>query len=55
LGDPDRPLVTGLTTQGFVNGADGWSEELLHFDPWGTAAFWSGGRLDQALTAPPGK
>jgi hypothetical protein len=57
VGEPDHPLVTDLTTQGFVNGADGWSQQLLHFNPWGTTEFSGGGRLDQALinlTAPPG-
>jgi hypothetical protein len=57
VGEPDHPLVTDLTMQGFVDGTDGWSDELLHFNPWSTATFSSGGRLDQALTnlaAPPG-
>jgi hypothetical protein len=58
VGEPDHPLVTDLTAQGFVNDADGWSAELLHFNPWSAAAFAGGGRLDQplfTLTAPPGK
>ena len=58
VGEPDHPLVRDLTTQGFVNAADGWAAELLHADPWGTAEFSGGGRLDTPLTnllAPPGK
>lgn len=49
VGQPDHPLVRDLTTQGFVQRADGWADELLHFDPWGTAEFSGGGRLDQPL------
>jgi hypothetical protein len=58
VGEPGQPMVTDLTTQGFVQSADGWANELLHFNPWGTTEFSGGGRLDQPLTnllAPPGK
>jgi hypothetical protein len=57
VGEPDHPLVTDLTTQGFVQ-ADGWDPQLLHFNPWSSADFAGGGRLDQPLTnrlAPPGQ
>lgn len=50
VGEPNQPLVTDLTTQGFVQSADGWANELLHFNPWGTTQFSGGGRLDQPLT-----
>jgi hypothetical protein len=58
VGEPDHPLVTDLTAQGFVQGADGWANELLHFNPWGSVEFSGGGRVDTPLTnltAPPGR
>ncbi len=57
VGQPGHPLVTDLTTQGFVQSADGWADELLHFNPWSTAEFSGGGRLDTRsdLLAPPGE
>lgn len=58
VGEPGQPLVTDLTAQGFVQKADGWADELLHFNPWGTAEFSGGGRLDKPLSdlaAPPGR
>jgi hypothetical protein len=58
VGEPDRPLVSDLTTQGFVQAADGWGPDLLHFDPWGPKEFVGGGSLAKPLTtllAPPGK
>jgi hypothetical protein len=34
-GEPGHPLVTDLTTQGFITAANGWTEATLqHFDPW---------------------
>jgi hypothetical protein len=58
VGEPGHPLVTDLTTQGFVQSADGWGDKLLHFNPWSTVEFLGGGRLDTpltTLTAPPGE
>lgn len=58
VGEPGHPMVTNLTTQGFVQSSDGWGAELLHFNPWSTQEFAGGGRLDQPLTnrsAPPGE
>jgi hypothetical protein len=58
VGEPDRPMVNDLTDQGFVRAADGWDAKLLHFNPWSTAEFAGGGRLDQPLEnnlAPPGQ
>jgi len=57
VGEPDHPTVTDLTTQSFVQLADGWDESLLHFNPWGTNEFGGGGRLDTPLlrVAPPGE
>jgi hypothetical protein len=58
VGEPDHPTVTDLTAQGFVQAPYGWPQELLQFNPWGSAQFSGGGRLDQTLinlTAPPGE
>jgi len=58
VGEPGHPLVTDLTAQGFVQAPYGWPKELLNFNPWGTAEFSGGGRVDKPLTdltAPPGE
>jgi hypothetical protein len=58
VGEPDHPMVTDLTAQGFVQAADGWSPPLLGINPWGTVEFSGGGRLDLPLLneiAPPGQ
>jgi hypothetical protein len=58
VGEPDHPTVRDLTTNGFVQAAAGWNDQLLHADPWGTTEFGGGGRLDTPLTnmiAPPGQ
>jgi len=58
VGEPDHPLVTDLTAQGFVQAAGGWGQQLLHVDPWSSVEFGGGGRLDVPLTnkvAPPGQ
>jgi hypothetical protein len=58
VGEPDHPLVTDLTTQGFVKSADGWLHQLLHFNPWSSKSFAGGDQLGQRLIdhiAPPGK
>src|SRR5262249_38295925 len=57
VGEPDHPMVTDLTTQGFVQGSD-WAAVLQHFNPWGTPEFAGGGHVDNELTnsiAPPGE
>ncbi len=58
VGEPDHPMVTDLTAQGFVKAADGWNQQLLGFNPWSTVEFAGGGRLDKPLSeniAPPGQ
>jgi len=43
-GEPGRPLVADLTTQGFITNANGWTyPELLHLDPWDAARKVGGG------------
>lgn len=57
VGEPNHPMVTDLTSQGFVQPADGWDQQLLHFNPWGPTEFAGGGSLAKPLTgdlAPPG-
>jgi hypothetical protein len=56
VGEPDHPMVTDLTTQGFVQGSD-WAAELQHFNPWGVPEFAGGGHVDNELNqvAPPGE
>jgi hypothetical protein len=58
VGEPDHPMVTDLTTQGFVQADTGWNLQLLHINPWSTTEFGGGGRLDKPLTdnlSPPGQ
>ena len=46
VGEPDGKLVTNLTTQGFINGMNGWTKaELMNLDPWGTADFGGAGNV----------
>jgi hypothetical protein len=43
VGEPGHPLVTDLTTQGFITSANGWTEASLeHFDPWNAASDFGG-------------
>ena len=53
-GEPDHPLVTDLTAQGFVTAANGWTEAALqHFDPWSpTAKFGGAGNIASDLQDP---
>jgi hypothetical protein len=49
-GEPDRPLVRDLTTDGFVSPAKGWSESsLMHFDPWSEHKFGGAGNVTDDL------
>ena len=50
-GEPGAPLVNDLTTQGFINSANGWTEaELMGFDPWSNSDFGSAGNVTDDLT-----
>jgi hypothetical protein len=52
-GEPGHPLVTDLTTQGFITAANGWTHmELFHFDPWSPGKFGGAGDLSQDLVDP---
>lgn len=54
VGEPGHPLVSDLTTQGFVTAANGWTEAaLLHFDPWVAATNFGGaGNIASDLVDP---
>ena len=50
-GEPGKPLVTDLTTQGFITTANGWKEtKLLHFNPWSASKFGGAGVVSDDLT-----
>jgi hypothetical protein len=52
-GEPGRPLITDLTTQGFITAANGWTEaELMHVDPWGPEDFGGAGNIAEDLVDP---
>jgi hypothetical protein len=59
-GEPGAPLVSNLTTEGFINAQNGWAEtELFDIDPWDTTVDFGGagniaGDLtDDAFVPPP--
>jgi hypothetical protein len=49
-GEPAQPLVHDLSTQGFVNEANGWTQTgLFHYDPWKPGKFGSAGEVSKDL------
>jgi hypothetical protein len=49
-GEPGKPLVTNLTTEGFVTAANGWTkQELMNFDPWKPGDFGGAGDVSNDL------
>ncbi len=49
-GEPGKPLVDDLTTQGFITEANGWTHmELFHFDPWKPGNFGGAGDVSKDL------
>jgi len=49
-GEPDAHLVSNLTTEGFINEANGWTEaELFDFDPWAAGDFGGAGDVSDDL------
>jgi hypothetical protein len=49
-GEPNKPLVKNLTTEGFVNAKNGWSETtLMDFDPWKPGNFGGAGDVSKDL------
>lgn len=52
-GEPGHPLVSNLTTQGFITTANGWTEmALFNYDPWGGQPFGGGGDVAAELVDP---
>ena len=53
VGEPGKPLVTNLTTEGFITSALGWTKpELMNLDPWGTVDFGSAGNVAEDMIDP---
>jgi len=51
VGEPGHPLVNDLTTQGFINAANGWTDTTLYdYDPWGSQTFGGAGTVSADLT-----
>jgi hypothetical protein len=52
-GEPGHPLVSNLTTQGFITTQNGWTEMVLfNYDPWGGQPFGGGGNVAAELVDP---
>lgn len=49
VGQEASPLVTNLTTAGFVLAADGWDPSLLDYDPWSPGVFGGAGHVREQL------
>ena len=53
VGEPGKPLVSNLTTQGFINSTFGWTEpELMNVDPWAPGDFGSAGNIADDMIDP---
>jgi len=52
-GEPGKPLVTDLSTQGFITAQQGWAEAALaHYNPWGGTKFGGAGEVSKDLDDP---
>jgi hypothetical protein len=52
-GEPGHPLVSNLTTQGFITAANGWTKpELMNVDPWASGDFGGAGAIADDLVDP---
>jgi hypothetical protein len=52
-GEPGKPLMNDLTTQGFITAQNGWTHmELFHFDPWKPGNFGGAGDVSKDLVDP---
>ena len=52
-GEPGKPLMSDLTTQGFVTVQNGWKNmQLFHFDPWKPGKFGGAGDVSNDLVDP---
>jgi hypothetical protein len=53
VGEPGRPLLEDLSTEGFIRTENGWHEpSLTGFNPWSGRKFAGGGATAKALTDP---
>jgi hypothetical protein len=53
VGEPCHPLVSNLTTMGFITMQNGWTHlELFNYDPWGGQPFGGGSVIATDLTEP---
>lgn len=49
-GEPAKPMMNDLTTQGFITAQNGWTKmELFHFDPWKPGNFGGAGDVSKDL------
>jgi hypothetical protein len=49
-GEPTKPLVQNLTTDGFITAANGWTEpSLMNFNPWKPGDFGNAGDVSNDL------
>jgi hypothetical protein len=45
-GEPGKPLLSNLSTEGFINAANGWTESaLMNIDPWAAGDFGGAGNI----------
>lgn len=52
-GEPGKPLISNLTTQGFITAANGWTEAaLMNVDPWAPGDFGGAGSIAEDLVDP---
>jgi hypothetical protein len=52
-GEPGKALITNLTTDGFINGTNGWTEAaLMNVDPWAPGDFGGAGAIADDLVDP---
>ena len=52
-GEAGKPLVSNLTTQGFITTTNGWThQELFDFDPWKPGNFGGAGDVSKDLVDP---
>jgi hypothetical protein len=53
VGEPRKPLIANLTTEAFINAANGWTEaSLMNIDPWAAGKFGGAGNIAEDLVDP---
>jgi hypothetical protein len=52
-GEPGKPLISNLSTEGFITAANGWTEAaLMNVDPWAMGDFGGAGNIAGDLVDP---